>query len=87
MPNSTGNQQLDNLLMDYTMNQQRRLMQKERTPVTNTSKTILQFNANNGDTRIVATSFDMIDPSDPDLAVGIKLATGIIRIKVDHTPR
>ena len=87
MPTSTGNKQLDNLFMDYLMNQQRRLMQKQRTPITNTSKTILQFNANNGDTRLVAASFDMIDPSDPDLAAGIKLATGIIKIKVEHTPR
>jgi hypothetical protein len=87
MPNSTGNQQLDNLSIDYIMNQQRRLMQKDRTPVTNTSKTILEFNANNGDTRLVAASFDMIDPSDPDRAAGINLATGIIRVKVEHTPR
>jgi hypothetical protein len=87
MPSSTGNANLDKLLKDFTMNQKRRLLQQGVTAVTNTAKTIITFNASNGVPTIVSTSYDAVDPSDPDRQAGIKLAFGIITIKIIHTPQ
>jgi hypothetical protein len=86
MPGSTGNQNLDKLYMDYVMNQKRRSLQNSLTPATNTEKTILKFNANNGSQVILSNTYDTADPQDPDRKVGINLVHGIINIKVLHTP-
>jgi hypothetical protein len=87
MPGSTGNANLDQLLMDFVMNQKRRLLQQGVTPITNTVKTILTFNANNGAQALISNSYDTTDPTDPDREAGIKLVQGIIRIRAVHTPQ
>jgi hypothetical protein len=87
MPGSTNDQNLDKLLMDFTMNQKRRVLQQGTTPITNTEKTILKFNAHNGIASLISNSYDVVDPGDPDRQAGIKLELGIIRIKAVHTPQ
>jgi hypothetical protein len=86
MPGSTNDQNLDRLLMNFTMNQKRRLLQQGTTPITNTAKTILKFNANNGVQTLIANSYDTADPTDPDRKAGINLVQGVIRIRAVHTP-
>ena len=87
LPKSTGNQNLDNLMMDFLMNKKRRLLQQGETPITNTGKTIFSFDAFNGASTLVSASFDTADPSDPDRQAGINLAHGIVTVKVIHTPK
>lgn len=86
MPNSTGNQILDKLMMDYLMNQQRRILQKNLTPLENTANTVISFNANNGDPILIMKVHDTVDPNDPDRQAGIILTKGLVTIKVEHTP-
>lgn len=87
MPGSTTDPNLDKLLMDFTMNQKRRVLQQGTTPITNTATTILKFNANNGVQALISNSYDVADPTDPDRQAGIKLEFGIIRIQAVHTPQ
>jgi hypothetical protein len=86
LPNSTGNQNLDRLMMEYVMNQKRRSLQQSLTPINNTGNTVIPFNAVNGSSTLISTTQSTIDPNDPDRAYGIKMTRSLVTIKVEHTP-
>ena len=86
LPNSTGDQNLDKLMMDYVMNEKRRSLQQSLTPMNNTANTVIQFKAVNGSSVLISTTHSTVDPNDPDRAFGIKMTKAMITIKVEHTP-
>jgi hypothetical protein len=71
LPNSTGDQNLDKLMMEYVMNQKRRSLQQSLTPTSNTANTVVPFNAINGSSVLISTTHSTVDPNDPDRAFGI----------------
>jgi hypothetical protein len=86
MPSSTGNQNLDKLMMDYVMNQKRRSLQQSMTPIVNSGQTVIPFDAINGSPVLIQTIHSTADPNDPDRQVGIKMTKSLVTIKVVHTP-
>jgi hypothetical protein len=86
LPNSTGDQNLDRLMMEYLGNEKRRSLQQSEIPIANSDNTVIPFNAVNGSPVLISTTFSTIDPGDPDRAFGIKMKRSLITIEVKHTP-
>jgi len=86
VPNSTGDQNLDRLMMEYLGNEKRRSLQQSEIPIGNSGNTVIPFNAVNGSPVLISTTYSTIDPNDPDRAIGVKMTRSLITIKVEHTP-
>jgi hypothetical protein len=86
LPNSTGDQNLDRLMMEYLGNEKRRSLQQSEIPIANSANTVIPFNASNGSPVLISTTYSTIDPNDPDRAFGVKMTRSMITIKVEHTP-
>jgi hypothetical protein len=83
---STGNATLDKLKMLYLMWQKKSKMLQNVTETTHTRNTVVPFNAQNGNSTLISTTYSLVDPSDPDRKYGIKMNVANITITVTHSP-
>jgi hypothetical protein len=83
---STGNSTLDKLMMEYLMWQKKSKMLQNVTQTTHTGNTVVPFDAQNGNSTLISTTYSLVDPSDPDRKYGIKMNKANITITVTHSP-
>jgi hypothetical protein len=86
MPPSTGNATLDQMMMEYLMYQRKNKMLQSDTETTHTGNTVIPFDAQNNSSTLISRTYSLVDPADPDNAVGIKMKLANITITVTHSP-
>jgi hypothetical protein len=86
MPPSTGNATLDQMMMEYLMYLRKNKMLQSDTETTHTGNTVVPFDAQNNSSTLISRTYSLVDPADPDNAVGIKMKLANITITVTHSP-
>ena len=85
-PPSTGNPTLDKLMMEYLLYQKKSKMLQNATSTTHTGNTVIPFNAQNGQSVIISTTYSVVDPADKDNTAKIGMKSANITITVTHSP-
>ena len=63
-------------MMEYLMWQENSKMLQNVTQTTHTGNTVVPFDAQNGNSTLISTTYSLVDPSDPDRKYGIKMKCG-----------
>jgi hypothetical protein len=83
---STGNSNLDRLMMNYLMYQKKSKILQSVNETTHNGKTVVPFDAQNGSSVLISTIYSVVDPADRDKKYGIKMKTATVIITVTHSP-